>query len=47
MTMQNSSPLGVGAAWVQPVWISATGRKPGSGQAPSYVQSLARILQRG
>jgi hypothetical protein len=47
MTLQNSSPLAAGAAWVQPVWISATGRKPGSGQAPSYVQSLARILQRG
>jgi len=45
--LQNSSPLEIGAAWVQPVWITATGRKPGSGQAPSYVQSLARILQRG
>ena len=47
MTMQNSSPLEVGAAWVQPVWISATGRKPGDGQAPSYSQALARSLQRG
>jgi hypothetical protein len=47
MTLQNSSPLEVGAAWVQPVWISATGRKPGCGQAPSYVQALARIVQRG
>ena len=47
MTLQNSSPLGVGADWVQPVWISATGRKPGYGQAPSYVQALARIVQRG
>jgi len=47
MTLQNSSPLAAGAAWVQPVWISATGRKPGSGQLPNYVQSLARVLQRG
>lgn len=47
MTLQNSSPLEVGAAWVQPVWISTTGRKPGCGQAPSFVQALARIVQRG
>ena len=47
MTMQNGSPLAVGAAWVQPVWISATGRKPGSGQLPNCVQALARIVQRG
>jgi len=47
MALQNSPPLGVGADWVQPVWISATGRKPGNGQAPSYVQALARIVQRG
>jgi len=47
MTMQNSTPLAVGTAWVQPVWISGTGRKPGNGQAPSYVQALTRILQRG
>lgn len=47
MALQNGAPLDVGAAWVQPVWISATGRKPGCGQAPSYVQALARIVQRG
>jgi hypothetical protein len=47
MALQNSSPLGIGAAWVQPVWISATGRKPGCGQVPSYVQALTRIVQRG
>ena len=47
MTLQNSSPLDAGVAWVQPVWISATGRKPGCGQAPSYVQALTRTIQRG
>jgi len=47
MTLQNSSPLEVGVAWVQPVWISATGRKPGYGQAPNYVQPLPRLIQRG
>jgi hypothetical protein len=47
MTLQNSSPLDVGVAWVQPVWISATGRRPGCGQAPNYVQALPRIIQRG
>ena len=47
MALQNSSPLEAGAAWVQPVWVSATGRKPGYGQAPSYVQALTRIVQRG
>jgi len=47
MTMQNSVPLDVGVAWVQPVWISATGRQPGRGQEPNYVQGLARMIQRG
>lgn len=47
MTLQNETPLGVGATWVQPVWISATGRKPGRGQKPNCVQVLPRILQRG
>jgi hypothetical protein len=47
MTLQNSSPLELGVAWVQPVWISATGRRPGTGQAPNYVQALPRIIQRG
>jgi hypothetical protein len=47
MTLQNSSPIELGLAWVQPVWISATGRKPGCGQAPNYVQALSRIIQRG
>jgi hypothetical protein len=47
MTLQNSSPLEVGTAWVQPVWISAAGRKPGCGQAPSFMQALTRIVQRG
>jgi len=46
-TMQNGMPLEVGATWVQPVWISATGRTPGCGQKPHYVQVLPRILQRG
>ena len=47
MTLQNSSPLEVGVAWVQPVWISATGRKPGYGQEPNYLQALPRTIQRG
>ena len=47
LTLQNSSPLDVGVAWVQPVWISATGRKPGFGQEPNYLQALPRTLQRG
>jgi len=47
MALQNGVPLGVGAAWVQPVWISTAGRKPGHGQAPDYVEALPRILQRG
>ena len=47
VTLQNSSPLDVGVAWVQPVWISATGRKPGFGQEPNYLQALPRTIQRG
>ncbi len=47
MTLQNSSPIEVEAAWVQPVWMSATGCKPGRGQAANYVQTLARTVQRG
>jgi len=47
MTLQNSLPLEAGAAWVQPVWIDTAGRKAGDGQAPSYVQALPRMMQRG
>jgi len=47
MTLQNSSPLAVGAIWVQPVWIGVAGRTPGCGQAPNYVQALTRTVLRG
>jgi len=47
MTLQNSSPLEVGVAWVQPVWISATGAsrvRPGAelpaGAAADHTEGL-------
>jgi hypothetical protein len=46
MAMQNAVPLTVGGAWVQ-VAEPAAGKRPGSGQQPSYLRGLPRVLQRG
>jgi len=47
MSLQNAAPLAPGQTWVQPGTLSTTGRAPGSGQTPSYIQPVPRMIQRG
>jgi hypothetical protein len=46
MTLQNTGPIGTGQSWVQPAPLAA-GHKPGTGQAPSYLKPLPRVIERG
>ena len=36
-----------GETWVQPDTLSSNGRRPGSGQAPTYRLPVPRMIQRG
>ena len=47
LTLQNASPLALGQTWVQPSPLDTAGRTAGSGQSPSYVQAITRMIQRG
>jgi hypothetical protein len=47
MTAQNASSIPAGQSWLQPSVLLTTGRAPGTGQRPSYMQPTPRILQRG
>jgi len=47
MTMQNAAPLSTGQSWLQPNSVTTTGRRPGNGQSPSYIQPIPRVIQRG
>lgn len=47
MTLQNGTPIAPGVEWVQPNAISTTGRAPGDGQKPNYLQAVPRVMQRG
>lgn len=47
MSLQNASPLSPGQTWLQPGIVTAGGRAPGTGQAPSYIKPVPRMLQRG
>jgi len=47
LVRQNESQLAIGDLWVQPNCIATTGRKAGHGQAPTYLQPVPRVLQRG
>ncbi len=44
---QNSSPIDPAQAWQQTATPIATGRTPGDGQGPDYLQWLPFLLQRG
>lgn len=44
---QNSSPIPPGQTWVQAGALAQAGRPPGSGQEPTYLKPLPRVLQRG
>jgi hypothetical protein len=47
MTIQNPQILAPGQTWLQPDTLSTTGRRAGSGQAPSYWVTVPRTIQRG
>jgi hypothetical protein len=47
LVRQNTSPIAVGTVWTQPAALATTGSGPGTGQRPSYLRALPRILQRG
>ena len=47
MTIQNPQILAPGQTWLQPDTLSTTGRRAGSGQAPSYWATVPRTIQRG
>lgn len=47
MVQQNSSPIAIGATWVQPNTIMTAGSVPGSGQGPNYLRPAPRVIQRG
>jgi hypothetical protein len=47
MTRQNTAALAAGQAWVQTAALTSTGPEPGTGQEPSYLKAVARVLQRG
>jgi len=47
MVQQNTTLLDTGEGWVQSTAPLTEGRRPGTGQAPSYLKPTPRILQRG
>jgi len=47
MVQQNAAAIGVGETWLQPNRVQTTGRNPGSGQKPSYIQPVPRLIGRG
>jgi hypothetical protein len=46
-TLQNTVPIPVGQVWLQPGVLGTMGRAPGSGQSPSYIKPVPRMIQRG
>jgi hypothetical protein len=47
MVLQNSSPIAAGQIWQQTAAFAQAGRKPGSGQQPTYLKPTPRVIQRG
>jgi hypothetical protein len=47
MVIQNDGPIATGEVWQQPAVLITTGRTPGTGQAPNFLKSIPRVLQRG
>lgn len=47
MALQNSEPIPVGYVWQQLDTPAAGGRQPGSGQEPTYLKPVPRVIQRG
>jgi hypothetical protein len=47
MMLQNASPIGPGQSWQQLMPLATTGQQPSSGQHPTYVKPIPRLIQRG
>lgn len=47
MVIQNDEPIEIEQVWQQLAQMRTTGRAPGTGQAPNYLKSIPRVLQRG
>jgi hypothetical protein len=47
MVLQNPTPLALGQAWQQVGLLVTQGRMPGSGQQPTYLKPVPRVIQRG
>jgi hypothetical protein len=47
MSLQNTTPLNTGQTWLQPGALQTGGQAPGTGQAPSYIRPVPRMIQRG
>lgn len=47
MVLQNATPIATRGTWVQPNRVETTGRNPGRGQEPNYMQPIPRVLGRG
>jgi len=47
MILQNPAPLGPGDLWQQPAELVTAGRAPGTGQDPTYLKPIPRMIQRG
>jgi len=44
--LQNPTPIELGQPWIQ-TYAPGTGRAPGDGQRPDYVQPIPRVIRRG
>lgn len=47
MVRQNESPIGAGQMWRQDGTLATAGPIPGTGQEPTYLKLLPRVIQRG
>jgi len=47
MALQNGAPIEGAQTWLQPNTIASGGRAPGSGQKPSYLLPMPRMMLRG
>ncbi len=45
--LQNTTPLAIGSIWVMGTGGLVNGRKPGNGQAPTWLKRFERRIQRG
>lgn len=47
MVLQNQSPIDVGSVWQQTMPLAMAGPGPGTGQNPTSLKPLPRVIQRG